>query len=90
MNCPDCKEESVMSTIERHETEIDFCKKCQGVWLDQGKLEKIIEKSLNKNSVPYSLPRKKIQKVIYRDLAPAKKTHLKNKRKKSFFQSLFN
>jgi hypothetical protein len=30
---------------ERQGTEIDYCPKCRGVWLDRGELDKIIEKS---------------------------------------------
>jgi len=30
---------------ERQGTEIDYCPKCRGVWLDRGELDKIIERS---------------------------------------------
>jgi Zn-finger nucleic acid-binding protein len=44
MNCPACNVALVMT--ERQGTEIDYCPKCRGVWLDRGELDKIIEKSL--------------------------------------------
>lgn len=44
MKCPACDVDLVMA--ERQGTEIDYCPKCRGVWLDRGELDKIIEKSL--------------------------------------------
>lgn len=44
MNCPACNVALMMT--ERQGTEIDYCPKCRGVWLDRGELDKIIEKSL--------------------------------------------
>jgi Zn-finger nucleic acid-binding protein len=43
MNCPNCNETLVMA--ERQGVEIDYCPKCRGVWLDKGELDKIIERS---------------------------------------------
>ena len=43
MLCPACKLDLVMS--ERQGSEIDYCPKCRGVWLDRGELDKIIERS---------------------------------------------
>ena len=43
MKCPACSVDLVMT--ERQGTEIDYCPKCRGVWLDRGELDKIIEKS---------------------------------------------
>jgi len=37
MNCPVCKEPMVV--IEHASVEIDYCMKCQGVWLDSGEIE---------------------------------------------------
>jgi hypothetical protein len=30
---------------DRESVEIDYCPQCRGVWLDKGKLDKIIERS---------------------------------------------
>jgi Zn-finger nucleic acid-binding protein len=43
MTCPICKVDLVMG--EREKLEIDYCPKCRGVWLDRGKLDKIIERA---------------------------------------------
>ena len=48
MKCPNCEETLVMT--ERQGVEIDYCRKCRGVWLDKGELDKIIEKSLSAES----------------------------------------
>ncbi|MDY0882412.1 zf-TFIIB domain-containing protein [Dongia soli] len=44
MKCPTCQEDLVMS--DRQGIEIDYCRKCRGVWLDRGELDKIIERSV--------------------------------------------
>jgi Zn-finger nucleic acid-binding protein len=41
--CPSCRVALVMS--ERQGVEIDYCPQCRGVWLDRGELDKIIERS---------------------------------------------
>lgn len=41
MICPNCKAELV--TSERQNVQIDHCPNCQGVWLDRGELEKILQ-----------------------------------------------
>lgn len=43
MKCPLCQVDLAMS--ERQGVEVDYCPKCRGVWLDRGKLDKIIERS---------------------------------------------
>ncbi len=48
MNCPRCKNILIMS--DKHGVEIDFCPICQGVWLDRGELEKIIEREFSMRS----------------------------------------
>jgi Zn-finger nucleic acid-binding protein len=45
MNCPICNIPLTMT--ERQSVEIDYCSKCRGVWLDRGKLDKIIERSIS-------------------------------------------
>lgn len=44
MNCPQCKDASLVMS-ERQGVEIDYCPKCRGVWLDRGELDKIVERS---------------------------------------------
>lgn len=43
MKCPNCNADLLMG--ERLTIQIDYCPKCRGVWLDQGKLDKIIDRS---------------------------------------------
>ena len=43
MKCPVCNIDLTMG--ERFSIEIDYCPKCRGVWLDRGKLDKIVEGS---------------------------------------------
>ena len=55
MNCPVCNVDLLMS--ERLTVQIDYCPKCRGTWLTNGKLDKLIEKS---GLSPY--PREKNQR----------------------------
>ena len=41
LTCPVCGGE--MRTVSRYDVEIDICNKCQGVWLDRGELNKIVD-----------------------------------------------
>ncbi len=41
MICPVCKESMVI--LELSEVEIDFCTGCNGIWLDSGELELLLE-----------------------------------------------
>jgi uncharacterized protein len=50
--CPNCT--SGMNEINRNGVKIDICPTCQGVWLDRGELNKIIELSSEDHSQPYT------------------------------------
>jgi Zn-finger nucleic acid-binding protein len=43
MNCPACNVQLLMT--ERQGTQIDYCPQCRGIWLEKGKLDRIIERS---------------------------------------------
>lgn len=45
MNCPSCNITLLIS--DRQGIEIDYCPQCRGVWLDRGKLDKIIERTVS-------------------------------------------
>mgnify|MGYP001058701488 CR=1 FL=1 len=47
MICPTCKNDMIV--VEYHEIELDYCTDCQGVWLDSGELELLLE-SMNMES----------------------------------------
>ena len=57
INCPNCQDKMNYSTIEG--TTIDFCKKCEGVWLDAGELTDLVghmpESPLTEGNAPYSI-----------------------------------
>jgi len=89
MKCPACKDDIVLSMSERNGIEIDYCPQCRGVWLDRGELDKIIEKTQSEKVIEtQSLPREKIQEVIYRDSHSG--PYHKHKKKKSFLEELFD
>ncbi|TXI86964.1 MAG: hypothetical protein E6Q37_03000 [Crocinitomicaceae bacterium] len=81
MKCPNCQVNLVMS--ERSGIEIDYCPECRGVWLDRGELDKIIERSgPNFKSVQAE---GRIEKPYY-----PKESDYRHKKKKSFFDDLFD
>jgi Zn-finger nucleic acid-binding protein len=47
MKCPECGTSLAMG--ERMDVQIDYCPKCRGIWLEKGKLEKLIDKSAQPN-----------------------------------------
>lgn len=49
MKCPNCNETLLMT--ERHQVEIDYCPICRGVWLDKGKLDKLMSYAADQNKV---------------------------------------
>ena len=76
MKCPVCKEPMII--LELDEVEIDYCTSCDGIWLDAGELDLLIEdekeremllSSFHKDAEhpekPYKCPicRKKMDKV---------------------------
>ena len=65
MNCPACK--NVLIILEHEQVEIDYCTACQGIWLDSGELELLLDgpspaksllASFGKNPTPADKPRK--------------------------------
>lgn len=53
MNCPICKIQLLMT--ERQGTPIDYCPQCRGIWLEKGKLDRIIERS-GAEMLPKTIP----------------------------------
>ena len=47
MECPVCK--TSMIILELNQVEIDYCTKCDGIWLDAGELEMLLENSEEKD-----------------------------------------
>jgi uncharacterized protein len=48
MNCPTCNVTLLLA--EKQGVDIDYCPQCRGIWLEKGKLEKIIDKISPSNS----------------------------------------
>jgi Zn-finger nucleic acid-binding protein len=57
IQCPSCQEMMEYSTIQN--TTIDFCRKCEGVWLDAGELTELAghlpEDKLTEDNAPYKV-----------------------------------
>jgi Zn-finger nucleic acid-binding protein len=49
MNCPTCKK--AMIVLELEEVEVDYCTTCQGIWLDSGELELLLEDAAHAGQV---------------------------------------
>ena len=93
--CPTCRVALVMS--ERQGIEIDYCPQCRGVWLDRGELDKIIERS-GREAAPAAPPQPAPQQASQpyrgrdhdRDDDDGRGHGQYRKRKKSFFEELFD
>lgn len=44
MNCPRCRE-AMLEERDRDGVVVDACRKCRGLWLDRGELEKLIARA---------------------------------------------
>ena len=55
MKCPVCDE--LMIVLELEEIEIDYCTSCEGIWLDGGELELLLEEASEKEEVLSSFRR---------------------------------
>ena len=57
IQCPSCHEMMEYSTIQN--TTIDFCRKCEGVWLDAGELTDLAghlpEEKMTEKNAPYKV-----------------------------------
>ncbi|MCB0752524.1 MAG: zf-TFIIB domain-containing protein [Ignavibacteriae bacterium] len=49
MFCPSCKHPMIV--LEFEEIETDFCTNCEGIWLDAGELELLLENSSEKDEL---------------------------------------
>ena len=90
--CPSCRVALVMS--ERQGIEIDYCPQCRGVWLDRGELDKIIERS-GREAAPAPQPHPAAFAQPQHgqgggDDYSRSQGHRYPKRKKSFFEELFD
>jgi uncharacterized protein len=86
MKCPHCNETLIMT--ERQRVEIDYCRKCRGVWLDRGELDKIIERSSGFNS-QYDNDQTRFSSENNSSFNK-NDPHYKHKKKKGFLEDLFD
>ncbi len=84
MKCPICKDAN-LAILERQGIEIDYCPECRGVWLDRGKLEKIIECL----SVPAAQQKNKARESERHDHG-SHGYYKKEKKRKSFLSELLD
>jgi len=92
MTCPACNTVALQMT-ERSGIEIDYCPQCRGVWLDRGELDKIIERSSREVAAPMAPPQPRYEdrRSDDRDYRKYDDDDYKyKKRKKSFFEELFD
>lgn len=87
MKCPVCSVDLVMS--EKQGIEIDYCPKCRGVWLDRGELDKIIERTTSFQPEAATRPPKEHYGHHDKDQYHGSYEQ-KKRRKKSFFEDLFD
>ena len=88
MQCPVCRVALAMS--DRQGIEIDYCPQCRGVWLDRGELDKIIERS---GPAAPSTPRPSPSYAQHGGQQHSGYGHgygKPHKRKKSFFEEIFD
>lgn len=86
MQCPVCKDQT-LTMSERNGIEIDYCPQCRGVWLDRGELDKIIERATA--DVAPAAPRPAAAPAPQHGHA-AQHGDYRHKRRKSFFEELFD
>jgi Zn-finger nucleic acid-binding protein len=49
MVCPRCENTGLLIAY-KNSVEIDYCPECNGIWLDQGELRKIVQQSIEQFS----------------------------------------
>ncbi len=90
MQCPVCQVPLSMS--DRQGIEIDYCPQCRGVWLDRGELDKIVERS-GPPAAAQQQPRPAPSYAQHGGASHSGYGHgygKPHKRKKSFFEEIFD
>ncbi|MXO86598.1 hypothetical protein GRI38_11240 [Altererythrobacter aurantiacus] len=88
MQCPVCSVPLAMS--DRQGIEIDYCPQCRGVWLDRGELDKIIERSVPEPGPRQAAAPSHAQQGGHGHSGYGHGYRKPHKRKKSFFEELFD
>ena len=91
MNCPTCNVQLLMT--ERQGTQIDYCPQCRGIWLEKGKLDRIIERS-SSEMLPKTIPQGYDVQPVRRDDGHTGQHgddyHGGYRKKRSFLHDLFD
>ena len=91
MNCPVCNVQLLMT--ERQGTQIDYCPQCRGIWLEKGKLDRIIERS-GADMPPKTIPQAYGAQSVRRDEDHYDKHHDDHyggdRKKRGFLHDLFD
>lgn len=52
MQCPKCNIDLKRATEKNSNTEIDYCRSCKGIWLDEGEIERVCKFAVRDMSIP--------------------------------------
>jgi Zn-finger nucleic acid-binding protein len=95
MNCPACNVQLLMT--ERQGTQIDYCPQCRGIWLEKGKLDRIVERSgaeMPPRTIPQAIPQGYDAPPVRRDDGHRDKHHDDHygghTKKRGFLHDLFD
>ncbi|WP_328989956.1 zf-TFIIB domain-containing protein [Kribbella sp. NBC_01245] len=100
--CPKCQ--GSMRVYERSGVTVDQCTECRGIFLDRGELEKLVDAEESYNAPPAAAPlppqpapqqpkyddRRYEDKRRYEDDRYRQQQPYRGKKKKSFFEELFD
>jgi Zn-finger nucleic acid-binding protein len=78
---------NVLTMTERSGVEIDYCPQCRGVWLDRGELDKLVERSLDRDDDRYD---RRDRNDRGREDDDRRGPFGKRKKKESFLSDLFD
>lgn len=86
MNCPAYNVQLLMT--ERLGTQIDYCPQCRGIWLEKGKLDRIIERSCAE--MPKTIPQGNDAHPVKRDDEHHDDYYGGHRKKRGFLHDLFD
>lgn len=87
LTCPKCHGE--MRSYERNGVTLDQCGECRGIFLDRGELEHLVTAEARFNAPAPAAPQQQYRGDSH-GYAPQQQYHKPHKKKKSFFEELFD